>query len=121
MSKLMDQRRERLIKLAELYYIPVREEQDHYDSASEEDFAEYLHGHVHIDRWVAVTYHDSEASHFYVKTFPTREQAEQHTIEYVSDDIFTETPIAVVDLDDPIEATGKVYRLMNLIPIFEGS
>ncbi len=121
MSTQAEKRKERLSALAEQYYIPVREEQNHYDSASEEDFAEYLHGHVHIDRWVAVTYHDGEASHFHVKTFPTREQAEEYTIEHVTDDIFTEVPIAVVDLDDAIGPAGKVYELKKLIPIFEGS
>ena len=51
-----------------------------------------------------------------MKTFPTRRQAEQYTVEYVSDDIFVESPHAIVDLDDEREPWGKLYRLVKLIP-----
>lgn len=114
------QRKERLRRLAVHYWIDT-EKRDHYDSASAEDLAEYLYGGTHIDQWVAVTYHGGDSSHYYLKTFPTRKQAEEHAIEYVTDDLFTEVPISVVDLDDPVEPYGKVYRLKKLIPIFEGS
>ena len=54
-----------------------------------------------------------------MKTFGTREQAERRTIEYVSDDIFAETPVAVVDLDATDAPWGRLYPLIKLIPEYE--
>jgi hypothetical protein len=112
-------RAERLAKLAEKFYIAVLDEDAARQAASTEDLWEYLHGESHIDRWVAVTYHDGETggSHF-VKTFETRQQAEDYTVEHTTDDMFTEVPIAVVDLDDDIAPHGKIYLLEKLIPIY---
>ena len=119
MSHQADTRKARLTQLAERYWIEIPDpDAEHYDSAATEDLAEYLCGDIHTDRWVAVTLHDSTS--YFVKTFPTREQAEAYTIEYINDDLFTEAPVAVVDLDAD-EACGKIYRLRELIPIFEGS
>ena len=119
MSVQADARKARLTQLAAKYWIEIPDpEADHYDNVATEDLAEYLDGDIHIDRWVAVTLHDSNS--FFVKTFPTREQAEAYTIEYINDDLFTEAPVAVVDLDVD-EPCGKIYLLRELIPIFEGS
>jgi len=122
MSKTSKNREAALTALAEHYDIPVLDENEARCAASTEDLWEYLHGEYHIDRWVSVTYHDGEnGGTHYVKTFTTRTAAENYTVQYVSDDIFAEAPIAVVDLDDPIEPHGKVYRLLQLIPVYEGS
>lgn len=111
-------RRDRFITLAEQYWIRVpTPEQETFETSSEEDVAEYLYSDLKIDRWVAVTYHDNI---HYLKTFPTRQQAEERSIEYVTDDIFTESPVGIVDLDDPATPYGKLYRLTKLIPVFEG-
>lgn len=119
MSALAEKRKQSLANLARKHDIPQCDSIEACNSSSEEDLLEYLSGEVHIDRWVAVTYNDSEGGFYYLKTFPTRERAEEYTIEHVSDDIFTESPIAVVDLDDPITAHGKIYRLLKLIPVYE--
>lgn len=120
MSELASKRKERLRRLAVHYRIPIRDEIDQCVTSSEEDLLEYLEDEWHIDRWVSVTYNDSEGGIHYLKTFQTRDAAAEHSVEYVTDDIFTESPVALVDLDDPVEPFGKVYRLKKLIPIYEG-
>jgi len=120
-SAQQEERRKKLAALGSKFFIELRDEIEECDSASEEDLWEYLRGDKWIDPWVAVTYHDGDSSHYYLKTFATRREAEDYTIEHVTDDIFTESPVAVVDLDDPTEPWGKEYRLLRLIAIYEGS
>lgn len=110
------QRRVRLAALALKYWIPCYEEFERCDSAAAEDMWQYLHGDEVIEQWAAVTMHDGD-SHF-VKTFPNRRQAEEHSVEYVSNDIFAESPVAIADLDDDSEPWGKLYPLVKLIPVF---
>ncbi len=115
-------RKDKLHLLAEHYDIPIQDRVEDCVSSSEEDLLEYLDGEWHIDRWVAVTYHDGDnGGVHYLKTFQTREAAAEYTVEHVTDDIFIESPVALVDLDDNVEPYGRIYRLKELIPIYEGS
>lgn len=105
-------RRENLIALAERYQIAVpSEEQTYFVYSGEEDLAELLYGEEPLLRWACVTQHDDYA---YITLHDTREQAEARGVEYVTDDLFSESPMAVADLD-----TGKLYGIVALIPVFE--
>lgn len=105
-------RRENLIALAERFYMNIpTEEQDSFVYSGEEDLAEVLYGGDELERWACVTQHDD---YTYLYLYPTREQAEERGVEYVSDDTFSESPIAVADLD-----SGKLYRIVKLIPVYE--
>ena len=119
-SAQQEARKAALTKLSEKFDIPRVPAGGHCSSASEEDLYEYLHGGQWIDAWVAVTFGGEDGSHFF-KTFSTRRGAEDWTIENVSDDLFVESPIAVVDLDDPVTPWGRIYRLTKLVAIYEGS
>ncbi len=115
----MSMRKESLRQLAAHFEIPIRDSIEDCESSSTEDMWLYLAGEQFIERWAAVTYHDGEQGGLhYIKTFANRQEAEDYTVEYVTDDIFTEAPIAVVDLDDPVRTYGKIYPLEKLIPIY---
>jgi hypothetical protein len=86
-------------------------------NSSEEDAAAVLRGEIEILRWAAITQHDEI---FYIKTFNTYQEAERASIEYVSDDIFTESPVALCDLwRGDREPWGLLYELVSLKPRFK--
>lgn len=122
MNLTVTERRNRLIALAQKYWIPTYEEREKCDSTSAEDMWEYLHGDWEIERWAAITC-STEGSQplYYVKLFDRRQVAVEHSVEYVTDDLFAEFPVALCDLDATEEPWGKLYPLKSLIPVYEGS
>lgn len=74
---------------------------DIYDAGEEEDPRPYLSGEKPCQRFVCVTMHAEKP--FFLPRFDDAETARARAMEYATDDIFAETPVAVVDLD-----TGKV-------------
>ena len=117
-----DPRADKLAALAERYGISIRESiDDCKDSAEEDLFMHLFHGDDGADpepihRWAAVT--SAGEFHFIYPLFDDREGAEERATEYPDDDIYAESPVAVVDLDGP-EPYGTVYRLVRLIAVFE--
>jgi hypothetical protein len=113
-------RRAHLFALAGKFWIPTFELLEQCDSSSAEDMWEYLYGHKQIERWAAITC-STEGSQplYYVKTLADREAAVEHSVEYVTDALFAEFPIALCDLDAAEEPWGKLYPLMKLVPVYK--
>jgi len=86
-----------------------------WENSSAEDAAEVLRGDRDLFRWAAVTRHDDV---FYIRTFTTWDDAVAHSVEYVGDDIFSETPVAICDLESMEEPWGKLHMLTSLTPVF---
>ena len=88
-----DKRLEALIKLAEEHGISPRDQ-----NTAGEDLAEQLASPKEIRRWAAVT--RSEATRVtYVKTYASRQWAQNEAASYIADGIWPEVPVEVVDLD----------------------
>lgn len=127
LTRVDSTRAERLERLAVWYGIAIRDTIDDCENSAEEDVFSYLyHGDPGFDaeeihRWCAVT---SVGEHHYLyPLYDERGEAEEKTVEYPDDNIYTESPVAVVDLDGtdifPDENRGRVYRLVKLVPVFE--
>ena len=121
LSPNTEPRAEKLRALADVYGIAVRERIEDCENSAEEDLLLHLfHGDPGddaepISRWCAVTA-SGEYTYLYPR-YETRAEAEAKTVEYPDDDIYSESPVAVVDLDGEGEA-GTVYRLKKLIAVF---
>jgi hypothetical protein len=89
---------ERLAALIESY----GESPDNYDEGVEEDVRPYLCGEQPCGRFVCVTAHGERR--YFLPCYDNLESAQARAIEYVIDSLFTETPVAVHDLDE-----GSLY------------
>lgn len=90
-------RRERLLELAEKYYLDRKRS---YSGA--EDFDEYMEPEYDVKRFCAITRTpDSDGGDFvyFYPDFDTQEAAQTRGFEHIVDSIYEETPTAVVDLD----------------------
>lgn len=78
-----------------------------YDAGEEEDPRPYFDGSRELERYALVTvnYSSHGSAKFFFLAFDTRAEAESRGIEFATDDIFEELPVAVVDLD-----TGKTWE-----------
>lgn len=109
-------RRCKLIALAERYWIEVRETQDACTGVNEEDLWELLNHVQALQRWVSVTQVGGGADNqrFFLKTFGSREAAEDYALENFGDDMFAEFPKAICDLDAVVEPWGKLYVVQHV-------
>ena len=94
-------RAERFTKLIESY----GHEPDDYDAGEEEDPRIYLDGTETLERFCCVTAHGEKT--FFLPAFDAPAVAMARAVEYATDNIWAETPVAVVDLD-----TGREWKPM---------
>ena len=90
-------RLDRFAKLMEDYH----QSPSDYDAGEEEDPRPYFDGSRELEQYAIVTVNYSshgEAKHFFLAT-DALEYAFARAVEYATDDIFEELPVAVVDLD----------------------
>lgn len=116
--KLFPPRREKLRLLALKYWISIRDDYESCRSAAEEDIMEYLTMDEALWRWAAITMTGGSEQDYFIEMHKSRRAAVAATIEYVTDDIFAESPVAICDLDSDEEPWGKLYGLKRLIPVY---
>lgn len=103
----------RFVALCEQYGIEIKSEGPWTDSASE-DASLIVDGTDPLHRWIAVT----KAGEFiYLAPCESRQEAINRTVEYVCDDIYAESPLAIVDLDRG-GSRGACYPLVALVPTY---
>lgn len=80
---------------------------DDYDEEVEEDPRPYLRDDdpTPLERYVCVTDHEGRA--FFLPTFTDVFSAQARAVEYARDDLFAETPVAIIDLDTGDEWTPQ--------------
>jgi hypothetical protein len=128
LTRNKDPRANKLAALATHYGIAIRTTIDDCRSSAEEDlFFHLFHGEdgeeaEPINRWCAVT--AAGEGTFLYPLYADREDAEARTVEYPADDIFSESPVAIVDLDDDAETMdgarmGLIYPLVKLVAVFQ--
>lgn len=111
----------KLAALAERYGIAIRDSIQACENSAEEDLHLYLffdeanEKPEPIRRWCAVT-SSGELTYLY-PNWDTRSDAESRTVSYVDDDIYAESPLAVVDLDGYGPA-GDIYPLEKVVAVF---
>jgi hypothetical protein len=74
-----------------------------YAEGEEEDLRPYFDGTAEPAEWVCVTTHNEKA--FFLPHFADAAGAMSRAVEFADDDIFAETPTAVVSLD-----SGQEFR-----------
>ena len=110
--------RERLKALAVKFWISVPEDPGLAENQDVELLWGYIYGVDLPDRWAAITTTGGGDSRFFIKTWPTFREAEKALVEYVTDDIFAELPVAVCDLHSNVEPWGHLHYVRALIPLF---
>lgn len=81
-----------------------------WQTASEEDVAVFLRGEEPIMKWAAVTRHAGDHPSFFIyPTFLERADAEERASRHMRDDIFQETPVYVVDMDE-----GSMFSVLGV-------
>ena len=111
---------ERFRQLALYYGITAWDDVANATSSAEEDVALYLSGEDghEIARWIAVT-QGGEPLSVFLKCFGEREHAERYANSYILNDIFSEAPLAIVDIDSNEKPWGKVYKVTKITVEFE--
>lgn len=110
--------RDRLKALALKYWISVPEDPEQAENADVENLWGMIYGDDVPDRWATVTQTGGGQPAYFIKTYPTRKQAENASIEYVTDDLYSEFPAALCDLFYGDEPWGKLLPVTKLIPVF---
>lgn len=106
----------RLERLSELL-VKYQQTVEDYDEEVEEDLRPYFSNRdrIELGRYCCVTVNYSSHGHakyFFLPRFETSSDARQRAYEFISDEIFEEIPVEVVDLD-----TGEAWEpLLHLAP-----
>lgn len=87
-------RRLTVLELADKYGIRVVGADETAFSAAEEDLRDILSSPT-IDRYVSIT---RSGEFYYLRTWGTRQQAEEYAAGNVLDTIYPELPVAIIDL-----------------------
>lgn len=99
LSDLYEQRRQRLVQILADHHADPED----YDHEVEEDVRPYISGDSLCEQFLCITLHDDKP--YFLPDFGNRDGAELRAVEYINDDLFSEIPLAVVDLDSGKEWT----------------
>lgn len=93
---LTEKRCEDYKRLANIYGIRILGPHDRPRDSGEEDLQEILHSHEEPGAWASVTH---SGGYYYVRSWATEEAAKEYASEGITDPIYAETLIAVVNVD----------------------